>query len=67
VATGEYALSTKPVNGLVEAAGGKILLRAIARYGRIDLLCTDELGHMEPDRRGPEVPFQDLTEQDGKL
>jgi hypothetical protein len=28
-----------------------MLARTIARYGRVDLLCIDELGCMELDRR----------------
>jgi DNA replication protein DnaC len=28
-----------------------MLARTIARYGRVDLLCIDELGYMELDRR----------------
>jgi DNA replication protein DnaC len=34
------------VNELVEAADDKQLSRVIARYGRVDLLCLDELGYM---------------------
>ena len=46
-----YSLATKLVNELVEAADEKILTKTIARYGRVDLLCIDELGYMELDRR----------------
>jgi hypothetical protein len=38
----------------------------IARYGRVDLLCIDELGYMELDRRGAELLFQVLTEREEK-
>src|SRR5882757_7069581 len=38
----------------------------IARYGRVDLLCIDELGYMELDKRGAELLFQVLTEREGK-
>lgn len=48
----EYTLATKLVNELVEAADEKQLTKTIARYGRVDLLCIDELGYMELDRRG---------------
>jgi DNA replication protein DnaC len=37
---------------------------AIARYGRVDFLCLDELGYMELDRRGAELLFQVLTERE---
>lgn len=45
-----YVLATKLVNELVEAADEKIPAKTIARYGRVDLLCIDELGHMELDK-----------------
>ncbi len=60
-------LATKPVNELVEAAGEKQLNKTIARYGRADLLCIDELGYMELDRHhGAELLFQVLTEREEK-
>ncbi|WP_231513626.1 ATP-binding protein, partial [Mycobacterium paragordonae] len=61
-----YTLATKLVNELVEAADEKQLARTIARYGRVDLLCIDELGYMELDRRGAELLFQVLTEREEK-
>lgn len=61
-----YVLATKLVNELVEAADDKILAKTIARYGRVDLLCIDELGYMELDRRGAELLFQVLTEREEK-
>jgi DNA replication protein DnaC len=42
----KYVLAAKQVNELVEAADEKQLSRTIARYGRVDLLCLDELGYM---------------------
>jgi len=50
----------------VEAADDKQLAKTIARYGRVDLLCVDELGYMELDRRGAELLFQVLTEREEK-
>ncbi|MER6002562.1 ATP-binding protein [Nonomuraea angiospora] len=47
---------------MVEAADEKVLTKTIARYGRVDLLCIDELGYMELDRHGAELLFQVLTE-----
>ncbi|WSQ49503.1 IS21-like element helper ATPase IstB (plasmid) [Streptomyces sp. NBC_01220] len=61
-----YTLATKLVNELVEAADEKQLNKTIARYGRVDLLCIDELGYMELDRRGAELLFQVLTEREEK-
>jgi DNA replication protein DnaC len=59
-----YTLATKLVNELVEAADEKQLNKTIARYGRVDLLCIDELGYMELDRHGAELLFQVLTERE---
>ena len=59
-----YVHAARLVNELVEAADERQLTRTIARYGRIDLLCLDELGYMELDRRGAELLFQVLTERE---
>lgn len=59
-----YVLASKLVNELVEAADDRLLTKTIARYGRVDLLCIDELGYMELDRRGAELLFQVLTERE---
>lgn len=61
-----YASAAKLVNELVEAADEKLLSKTIARYGRVDLLCIDELGYLELDRRGAELLFQVLTEREEK-
>ena len=60
----KYTTAAALVNELVEAADDKTLSRTIARYGRVDLLCLDELGYMELDRRGAELLFQVLTERE---
>ncbi|MEU6032041.1 IS21-like element helper ATPase IstB [Streptomyces tauricus] len=62
----KYVLATKLVNELVEAADEKLLAKTIARYGRVDLLCIDEPGYMELDRRGAELLFQVLTKREEK-
>lgn len=62
----KYVLATKLVNEFVEAADEKQLSQTIARYGRVDLLCIDELGYMELDRRRAELLFQVLTEREEK-
>ena len=59
-----YSTAAALVNELVEAADDKTLSRTIARYGRIDLLCLDELGYLELDRRGAELLFQVFTERE---
>lgn len=61
-----YTLATKLVNELVEAADEKQLNKTIARDSRVDLLCIDELGPMELDRRGAELLLQVLTECEEK-
>ena len=61
-----YTLATKLVNELVEAFDDKQLAKTIARYGRVDLLCLDELGYLQLDRRGAELLFQVLTEREEK-
>jgi DNA replication protein DnaC len=61
-----YTLAAKLVNELAEAASDKHLAATIARYGRVDLLCIDELGYLELDRHGAELLFQVLTEREEK-
>ncbi|MGW5372879.1 ATP-binding protein [Streptomyces sp. NPDC004009] len=61
-----YTLATELVNEPVEAADEKTLTETIARSGRVDPLCTDELGYMELDRRGAELLFLVLTEREEK-
>ncbi|MFG3621038.1 IS21-like element helper ATPase IstB [Nocardia sp. NPDC047654] len=62
----KYILASKLVNELVEAADDRQLSKTIARYGRVDLICLDELGYMELDKRGAELLFQVLTEREEK-
>jgi DNA replication protein DnaC len=52
------------VNELVAAADEMTLNRTIAGYGRVNLLCIDGLGYLEPDKRGAELLFQVLTERE---
>ncbi|MEV4250232.1 ATP-binding protein [Streptosporangium canum] len=59
-------LTARLVNELVEAADDKQPAKAVARYGRVDPLCVDELGYMELDRHGAELLFQVLTEREEK-
>jgi DNA replication protein DnaC len=59
-----YTLASKLVNELVEAADDKQLTKLINRYGRVDLILVDELGYLQPDRRGAELLFQVLTERE---
>jgi len=61
-----YTTAAALVNELVEAADDKHLSKTIARYGRVNLLCLDELGYLELDRRGAELLFQVFTEREEK-
>ncbi|MGH9285323.1 MAG: IS21-like element helper ATPase IstB [Acidimicrobiales bacterium] len=59
-----YTTAAALVNELVEAADDRMLSRVIGRYGRLELLCLDELGYLELDRRGAELLFQVITERE---
>lgn len=61
-----YATTAQLVNELAEAADERRLSRIVARYGRVDLLCLDELGYVKLDTRGAELLFQILTEREEK-
>ncbi len=59
-----YVTAAGLVNELVEAADDRHLAKTVARYGRIDLICLDELGYLHLDDRGAELLFQVLTERE---
>jgi DNA replication protein DnaC len=59
-----YVTAAGLVNELAEAADEKVLARTVARYGRLDLLCLDELGYVHLDPRGAELLFQVITERE---
>ena len=61
-----YITAAQLVNELAEAADERRLSRLVARYGRLDLLCLDELGYVQLDARGAELLFQILTEREEK-
>ena len=61
-----YTTTATLVNELVEAADERSLAKTIARYGRLDLLCCDELGYLHLDPRGAELLFQVITEREEK-
>ena len=58
-----YVTAAALVNELVEAADDKVLSRTVARYGRFDLLCIDELGYLSLDTKGAELLFQVIAER----
>lgn len=59
-----YTTAASLVNELAEAADEKKLSKTIKRYGRVDLLCLDELGYIDLDKRGAELLFQVFTERE---
>jgi DNA replication protein DnaC len=59
-----YVTTAQLVNELVEAADERVLSRVVGRYGRLDLLCLDELGYVQIDPRGAELLFQIITERE---
>lgn len=59
-----YVTTAQLVNELVEAADDRLLSRVVGRYGRLDLLCLDELGYVQIDPRGAELLFQIITERE---
>jgi DNA replication protein DnaC len=59
-----YVTTAQLVNELVEAADDRALSRVVGRYGRLDLLCLDELGYVQIDPRGAELLFQVITERE---
>jgi DNA replication protein DnaC len=61
-----YVTCAALVNELAEAADERMLSRTIGRYGRLELLCLDELGYVSLDTRGAELLFQIITERDEK-
>jgi DNA replication protein DnaC len=59
-----YVTTAQLVNELVEASDERVLSRVVARYGRLDLLCLDEVGYVQIDPRGAELLFQIITERE---
>jgi len=59
-----YTTTSNLVNELAEAQAEKRLSRAIAKYGRYDLLCLDEFGYLSLDRTGAKLLFQIFTERE---
>ena len=59
-----YITCAALVNELAEAADERSLSRAVGRYGRLDLLCLDELCYVRLDPRGAELLFQVITERE---
>ena len=49
---------------LAEADAGRRLSSVIARYSKVDLLCLDEFGSLNLDKKGAKLLFQIFTERE---
>ena len=61
-----YVTCAGLVNALAEAADERRFGTGVGRYGRLDLLCLDELGYVQLDAKGAELLFQILTQREEK-
>ncbi|MGW6688349.1 IS21-like element helper ATPase IstB [Streptomyces sp. NPDC054961] len=59
-----YTTTSALVNELAEADANRRLSSVIARYSKIDLLCLDEFGYLNLDRKGAKLLFQIFTERE---
>ncbi|MFJ6352932.1 ATP-binding protein [Streptomyces sp. NPDC092046] len=59
-----YATTSALGNELAEADANRRLSSVIARYSKIDLLCLDEFGYLNLDRKGAKLLFQIFTERE---
>lgn len=59
-----YTTTSALVNELAEAGAGRRLSPVIARYSKIGLLCLDEFGYLNLDRKGAKPLFQIFTERE---
>jgi DNA replication protein DnaC len=59
-----YTTTAALVNELAEAATAKRLSSVIARYSKVGLLCLDEFGYLDLDKKGAKLLFQIFTERE---
>ncbi|MFF4763320.1 ATP-binding protein [Streptomyces sp. NPDC001292] len=59
-----YTTTQALVNELAEAKAAKRLSSVIARYSKVDLLCLDEFGYANLDKKGSKLLFQIFTERE---
>ena len=59
-----YTTTSALVNELAEADAAKRLTSVIARYSKVDLLCLDEFGYLNLDKKGAKLLFQIFTERE---
>ncbi|WP_323136004.1 MULTISPECIES: ATP-binding protein [unclassified Streptomyces] len=59
--TVRYTTTSALVNELAEADAARRLSSVIARYSKVDLLCLDEFGYLNLDKKGARLLFQIFT------
>lgn len=59
-----YTTTQALVNELAEAEAAKRLSSVMARYSKVDLLCLDEFGYANLDKKGSKLLFQIFTERE---
>ncbi|MEF2529433.1 MULTISPECIES: IS21-like element helper ATPase IstB [Streptomyces] len=59
-----YTTTSALVNEFAEAEAGRRLSSVIARYSKIDLLCLNEFGYLNLDKKGAKLLFQIFTERE---
>ncbi|WP_443057832.1 IS21-like element helper ATPase IstB [Streptomyces sp. KLMMK] len=62
--TVRYTTTQALVNELAEAEAAKRLSSVMARYSKVDLLCLDEFGYANLDKKGSKLLFQIFTERE---
>lgn len=62
--TVRYITTQALVNELAEAEAAKRLSSLMARYTKVDLLCLDEFGYANLDKKGAKLLFQIFTERE---
>lgn len=62
--TVRYTTTSARVNELAEADAARRLSSVIARYSKVDLLCLDEFGSLNLDKKGARPLFQIFTERE---
>ncbi|MFE2866356.1 ATP-binding protein [Embleya sp. NPDC059259] len=59
-----YTTTSALVNELAEADAARPLSSVIARYSKVDLLCPDEFGYLNLEKKGARLLFQIFTERE---
>lgn len=59
-----YTTTAALVNELAEAEASQHLSSTLARYTKVDLLCLDEFGYLNLDKKGAKLLFQIFTERE---